>query len=180
MPAAGEDSKSLTNAWKKISEQELLNTLKADSGYSQALSRSLVHLLHEHIETNYGNLRGGTQIIYHAVNSHERPGKSLDQLRLVLVTPTISHPEDAAILRKQGVAGFPKENLAYVDLEHIFIDAGTLGIQDEISAFKDIRSAVYASLQAVKNGNVYATLPYTSRSTNLETHRGEDCVFGPV
>ncbi len=31
-------------------EQELLNTLKADYGFSQALSRSLAHLVQEHID----------------------------------------------------------------------------------------------------------------------------------
>jgi len=58
MPAAGEDTKSLINAWKKTTEQELLNTLKADYGFSRALSRSPVHLVHQHIETNYSNRRG--------------------------------------------------------------------------------------------------------------------------
>ena len=66
-------------------------------------------------------------------------------------------------------ADFPKESLIYADPEYIFIDAGTLNVQDEISAFEDIRSPVYANIQAVQNGNVYATLPYTSRQTNLET-----------
>jgi ABC-type microcin C transport system permease subunit YejB len=66
MPAAGIDSKSLTNAWKKTNEQELFNQLKTDYGFSQALSRSLVQLMHDHIEANYGNLRGDSQVIYHA------------------------------------------------------------------------------------------------------------------
>jgi hypothetical protein len=42
MPAAGTDTKSLTNAWKKTNEQELFNNLKIDYGFSQALARSLV------------------------------------------------------------------------------------------------------------------------------------------
>jgi len=53
MPAAGEDTKSLINAWKKTTEQELLNTLKADYGFSRALSRSPVHLVHQHIEPKH-------------------------------------------------------------------------------------------------------------------------------
>src|SRR5690606_25075241 len=100
-------------AWKKTTEQELLNTLKPDYGFSQALSRSPGHLVHEHIETNYGNLRGDMQIVYHAVSSHERPGKSLDHLQLCPGRShlTISHPEDASILREQGVAGLRKHKL---------------------------------------------------------------------
>ncbi len=66
-------------------------------------------------------------------------------------------------------ADFPKESLVYADPEYIFIDAGTLNVQDEISAFEDIRNPMYANLRAVQSGNVYATLPYTSRQTNLET-----------
>jgi len=70
-----------------------------------------------------------------------------------------------------GIQGsdFSKESLVYADPEYIFIDAGTLGVRDEIGAFEDIRSPVYANLQAVKSGNVYATLPYNCRQTNLET-----------
>jgi hypothetical protein len=71
MPAAGTDTKSLTNAWKKTNDQELFNNLKIDYGFSQALARSLVQLIHEHIETNYGNLRGDSQVVYHAVSMQE-------------------------------------------------------------------------------------------------------------
>jgi hypothetical protein len=70
MPAAGMDTKSLTNAWKKTNEQELFNQLKIEYGFSQALSRSLVQLMHDHIETNYGNLRGDSQVIYPAFRTN--------------------------------------------------------------------------------------------------------------
>jgi hypothetical protein len=131
MPAAGIDSKSLTNAWRKTNEQELFNQLKTDYGFSQALSRSLVQLMHDHIETNYGNLRGDSQVIYHAVSSQEPPGKSIDQLRLVPVTLTISHPDDAAILREQGVAGLRKHKLLrFADEAY---DQGGLLIQEDLA-----------------------------------------------
>ncbi|MCQ1539636.1 DUF1670 domain-containing protein [Methanocalculus taiwanensis] len=131
MPVAGEDTKSLLNAWKKTNEQELFNNLKIDYGFSQALSRSLVHLMYEHIETNYGNLRGDAQIIYHAVSEQEPPGKSLDQLRLVPVSLTISHPEDAAILREQGVPGLRKHKLLRFANEAY--DQGGLLIQEDLA-----------------------------------------------
>jgi hypothetical protein len=67
MPAAGTDTKSLINAWRKTNEQELSNSLKIEYGFSTALARSLVQLMHEHIETNYGNLRGDSQVIYGSV-----------------------------------------------------------------------------------------------------------------
>jgi iron complex transport system substrate-binding protein len=66
-------------------------------------------------------------------------------------------------------ADFSKEGLIYADPDFIFIDAGTLGVSTEIGGFEDIKSPVFSSLNAVKTGNVYATLPYTSRQTNLET-----------
>jgi len=66
-------------------------------------------------------------------------------------------------------ADFSKEGLLYADPEFIFIDAGTLGVTAEIGGFEDIKSPVFSGLKAVKNRNVYATLPYTSRQTNLET-----------
>ena len=80
-----------------------------------------------------------------------------------------NHVKNAAAGSDIQNADFPKEALVYADPDYIFVDAGTLNVQDEISAFAEIKSPVYANLQAVKNGNVYATLPYTSRSTNLET-----------
>jgi hypothetical protein len=46
MPAAGTDTKSLISAWKKTNEQELFTNLKTDYGFSQALARSLVQLMH--------------------------------------------------------------------------------------------------------------------------------------
>jgi len=131
MPAAGIDSKSLTNAWRKTNEQELFNQLKTDYGFSQALSRSLVQLMHDHIETNYGNLREDSQVIYHAVSAQEPPGKLIDQLRLVPVTLTISHPDDAAILREQGVSGLRKHKLLrFADEAY---DQGGLLIQEDLA-----------------------------------------------
>ncbi|MDD4127195.1 MAG: ABC transporter substrate-binding protein [Methanomicrobium sp.] len=66
-------------------------------------------------------------------------------------------------------ADLSKEALLYADPDYIFIDAGTLGVTDDINGFQEVRSPAFSSLGAVKSGNVYATLPYTSRSTNYET-----------
>jgi hypothetical protein len=131
MPAAGTDTKSLTNAWKKTNEQELFNNLKIDYGFSQALARSLVQLMHEHIETNYGHLRGDSQVVYHAVSSQESPGKPIDHLRLVPVVLTISHPDDAAVLREQGVTGLRKHKLLRFANEAY--DQGGLLIQEDLA-----------------------------------------------
>ena len=131
MPAAGTDTKSLSNAWKKTNEQELFNNLKIDYGFSQALARSLVQLMHEHIETSYGNLRGDSQVVYHAVSVQEGPGKSLDHLRLVPVTLTISHPDDAKVLKEQGVPGLRKHKLLRFANEAY--DQGGLLIQEDLA-----------------------------------------------
>jgi Protein of unknown function (DUF1670) len=131
MPAAGTDTKSLTNAWKKTNEQELFNNLKIDYGFSQALARSLVQLMHEHIETNYGHLRGDSQVVYHAVSAQESPGKPIDHLRLVPVVLTISHPNDAAVLREQGVTGLRKHKL--LRLANEAYDQGGLLIQEDLA-----------------------------------------------
>jgi len=64
---------------------------------------------------------------------------------------------------------FSKEALIYADPDYIFIDAGTLNVEDEIGGFEDIKSTVFSDLKALKNGNVYATLPYNSRATNYAT-----------
>ena len=131
MPAAGTDTKSLTNAWRKTNEQELSNSLKIEYGFSPALARSLVQLMHEHIETNYGNLREDSQVIYHAISAKEGPGKSIDNLNIVPVTLTISHPDDAAVLKERGVPGLRKHKLLRFANEAY--DQGGLLIQEYLA-----------------------------------------------
>jgi hypothetical protein len=111
MPAAGEDSHSLKNAWKKTNEQHLFTELETEYGFPRATCRSLVQLMHEFIEENYGNLRNDAQIIYPAVSSDEPPGKPLDRLRLVPVKLTVSSPEDAGIIEQRGISGLRKHKL---------------------------------------------------------------------
>lgn len=77
-------------------------------------------------------------------------------------------------------ADFSKEGLIYADPDVIFIDAGTLGVTTEIGGFQEIKSPVYSDMKAVKNGQVYATLPYTGRSTNLETQLVDAYYIGKV
>lgn len=131
MPAAGTDTKSLNNAWRKTNEQGLSNNLKKDYGFSPALSRSLVQLMHEYVETNYGNLRGDSQVIYHAISAGEGPGKSIDNLDIVPVTLTISHPDDAAVLKERGVPGLRKHKLLRFANEAY--DQGGLLIQEDLA-----------------------------------------------
>ena len=174
MPAAGTDTKSLTSAWKKTNEQELFNSLKIEYGFSQALSRSLVQLMHEHIETNYGNLRGDSQVIYHAVSIHEPPGKSIDQLRLVPVSLTMSHPEDAAILREQGVPGLRKHKL--LRLANEAYDQGGLLIQEDLALLlttsirtiqRDMREMRQKGIVVPTRGEIQDIGPTVSHKTKI-------------
>jgi hypothetical protein len=52
MPAAGEESKPLTNVWRKTNEQQLFNELVDEYGFPKATCRSLVQLMHEFDEDN--------------------------------------------------------------------------------------------------------------------------------
>jgi hypothetical protein len=131
MPAAGEDTKSLPNVWKKTNEQQLFKELEDEYGFPRATCRSLVQLMHEFIEDNYGNLRNDNQIIYHAVSSDEPPGKPLDRLRLVPVKLTISQPDDEDILRSQGISGLRKHKLQRLANEAY--DHGGLLVQEDLA-----------------------------------------------
>jgi iron complex transport system substrate-binding protein len=73
---------------------------------------------------------------------------------------------DGAVIQ---TTDFSKESLLHADPDFIFIDAGTPGVTDEIGGFEDITSPVFADMRAVKKGDVYATLPYNYRSSNLDT-----------
>jgi hypothetical protein len=165
MPAAGTDTKSLTNAWKKTNEQELFNNLKIDYGFSKDLARSLVQLMHEHIETNYGNLRGDSQVIYHAVSMQEPPGKSIDHLRLVPVSLTISHPDDAMVLREQGVTGLRKHKLLRFANESY--DQGGLLIQEDLALLltTSIRT-IQRDMQEMRSRTSDRLSPIKRRSLN--------------
>ena len=131
MSAVKEETKSLKNAWKKTNEQQLFNELENDYSFSRAICRSLVQLMHEHIEDNYGNLRNDNQIIYHAVSADERPGKPLENLRLVSVKLTVSDPGDAEILKSQGISGLRKHKLLRFANEAY--DQGGLLIQEDLA-----------------------------------------------
>lgn len=82
---------------------------------------------------------------------------------------TWNHVKNAAAGSNVQNGDFSREGLLYADPDVIFIDAGTLGVTTEIGGFEEIKSPVYSGMKAVRNGDVYATLPYTGRSTNLET-----------
>ncbi|MCE8423382.1 MAG: hypothetical protein J5U16_05565, partial [Candidatus Methanoperedens sp.] len=58
---------NLKSAWKKTSEQQLFHELESEYGFPRATCRSLVQLMREFIEQNYGNQREDKQILYHAV-----------------------------------------------------------------------------------------------------------------
>lgn len=122
---------NLKNAWKKTSEQQLFNELETEYGFPRATCRSLVQLMHEFIEQNYGNQREDKQIIYHAVSKDEPPGKQLDKIKIVSVKLTITHPEDAAILEKKGVSGLRQHKLVRFTTEAY--DQGGLLIQEDLA-----------------------------------------------
>ncbi|NMB78986.1 MAG: ABC transporter substrate-binding protein [Methanomicrobiales archaeon] len=91
-----------------------------------------------------------------------------------------NHVRNAAAGSGIQNADFSKEGLLYADPDVIFIDAGTLGVTTGIGGFEEIKSPVYADMKAVKSGNVYATLPYTGRSTNLETQLVDAYYIGKI
>ena len=70
-------------------------------------------------------------MIYHAISAKEGPGKSIDNLKIVPVTLTVSHPDDAAVLKEQGVPGLRKHKLLRFANEAY--DQGGLLIQEDLA-----------------------------------------------
>jgi len=174
MPAAEDDTKSLNNAWRKTNEQQLFTELETDYGFSKAICRSLVHLMHEHIEVNYGNLRNDNQLIYHAVSADEPPGKSLDHLRLVSVALTISEPGDASILKSQGISGLRKHKLLRFANEAY--DQGGLLIQEDLALLlttstrtiqRDMRELREQGIEVPTRGSIQDIGPTVSHKTKI-------------
>lgn len=75
---------------------------------------------------------------------------------------------------------YSKESLLMADPEIIFIDGGTLNLMEGVGAFDDIRSPIFSELQAVKNGKVYAVLPYNCGGNNIETTLADAYYVGKV
>jgi hypothetical protein len=63
-----EQKTEFRTVWIKTAEQQLFHELETEYGFPRATCRSLVQLMQEFIEENYGNLRGDNQIIDHAVS----------------------------------------------------------------------------------------------------------------
>lgn len=126
-----DEIKDLKSAWKKTSEQQLFHELETEYGFPRATCRSLVQLMHEFIEQNYGNQREDKQIIYHAVGKDEPPGKQLDKIKIVSVKLTITHPEDADILEKKGISGLRQHKLVRFTTEAY--DQGGLLVQEDLA-----------------------------------------------
>jgi len=66
-------------------------------------------------------------------------------------------------------ADISKEVIVSGDPEFLFIDAGTIQIDNEGAIGELKTNPAYAGLSAVKSGNVYGVLPYNFYSVNYET-----------
>ena len=119
------------SVWIKTAEQQLFYELETEYGFPRATCRSLVQLMQEFIEQNYGNLRGDNQIIYHAVSKDEPPGKQLDKIKTVSVKLTISHPEDAEILARKGIHSLRQHKMMRFATESY--DQGGLLVQEDLA-----------------------------------------------
>ena len=126
-----EQKTEFRNVWIKTAEQQLFHELETEYGFPRATCRSLVQLMQEFIEQNYGNLRGDTQIIYHAVSKDEPPGKQLDKIKIVSVKLTMIHPEDAEIIEKKGIHALRQHKLMRFATEAY--DQGGLLVQEDLA-----------------------------------------------
>jgi hypothetical protein len=125
------DFSALKNAWLKTKEHQLLRLLEEEYAFDRPVCRSLVHLMHEFAEEYYGWQRGDQQIIYEAVDLREPSGKPMDDLATVPVKLTVSHPDDAHVLRKEGLSGLRRFKL--LRLANEAYDQGGLLIQADLA-----------------------------------------------
>ncbi len=121
----------LRSVWIKTAEQQLFHELEDEYGFPRATCRSLVQLMHEFVDQNYGNLRDDSQVIYHAVSKDEPPGRQLDKIKTVSVRLTVSHPDDAEVLEKKGIQGLRQHKLIRFASEAY--DQGGLLVQEDLA-----------------------------------------------
>ncbi|KCZ72481.1 Protein of unknown function (DUF1670) [Candidatus Methanoperedens nitroreducens] len=107
----------LRSVWIKTAEQQLFHELEVEYGFPRATCRSLIQLMHEFIDQNYGNLRDDRQVIYHAVSKDEPAGRQLDKIKAVPVRLTVSHPDGSEVLEKKGIQGLRQHKLIRFESE---------------------------------------------------------------
>jgi uncharacterized protein DUF1670 len=109
MPMQRTEVPSLKSAWIKTKEYQLLAILEEEYGFKHVTSRSLIHLMNEFAEESYGWHRNDMQIIHHAVDMREPPGRAFGEMPLRPVFLTISDPEDAMAFDKGGLQGMRQQ-----------------------------------------------------------------------
>ena len=162
------------SVWIKTAEHQLFHELETEYGFPRATCRSLVQLMQEFIEENYGNLRGDNQIIYHDVSKDEPPGKQLDKIKIVSVKLTLSHPEDAEILEKKGIHVLRQHKMMRFATEAY--DQGGLLVQEDLALLLNSgrrtiqRDIAYLKKQEIiipTRGSIQDIGPTISHKTNI-------------
>jgi hypothetical protein len=169
-----EQKSEFKSVWMKTAEQQLFYELETEYGFPRATCRSLVQLMEEFIEENYGNLRGDNQIIYHAVSKDEPPGKPLDKIKTISVKLTMSHPEDAEILEKKGIHALRQHKMMRFATEAY--DQGGLLVQEDLALLLNSgrrtiqRDMVYLKKQEIiipTRGSIQDIGPTISHKTKI-------------
>lgn len=132
MPMQRTEVPSLKSAWIKTKEYQLLAILEEEYGFKHVTSRSLIHLMNEFAEESYGWHRNDMQIIHHAVDMREPPGRAFGEMPpLRPVFLTISDPEDAMAFDKGGLQGMRQHKL--IRLAREAYDQGGLLTQHDLA-----------------------------------------------
>ncbi len=143
----------LRNVWVKTAEQQLFHELEVEYGFPRATCRSLVQLMHEFIDQNYGNLRDDSQVIYHAVSKDEPPGRQLDKIKTIPVRLTVSHSDDAEVLEKKGIQGLRQHKLIRFASEAY--DQGGLLVQEDLALLlTSSRRTIQRDMKELRNQGI--------------------------
>jgi hypothetical protein len=143
----------LRSVWVKTAEQQLFHELEVEYGFPRATCRSLVQLMHEFIDQNYGNLRDDSQVIYHAVSKDEPPGRQLDKIKTIPVRLTVSHSDDAEVLEKKGIQGLRQHKLIRFASEAY--DQGGLLVQEDLALLlTSSRRTIQRDMKELRNQGI--------------------------
>jgi hypothetical protein len=158
-----EQKNELRSVWIKTAEHQLFHELETEYGFSRATCRSLVKLMQEFIEQNYGNLRGDKQIIYQAVSKDEHPGKQLDNIKTVSLKLTISYPEDTEILEKKGIHALRQHKMIRFATEAY--DQGGLLVLEDLALLLNSGSCI-----SPREVIILGDTDHTGDSASIQTH----------
>ena len=136
--------------WVRTAQMRLFNILETEYGFPKATCRSLIHLMWDFLNENFGDTLHEGQMKYQAVASEEPPGKITTELKSVPAHLTLHDRNDIHILSQEGIAGLRKKKILRLANE-AYEQGGLLTQEDLAVMLCSSRRTIRRDIKELKN-----------------------------